>query len=365
MKNVKIKQYRDHRGLSQEQLGIRVGVTRQTIASWENGDTMPDLSQLLNVAVSLQVPVSVLLGEDQYDQAPAGLLFRADDPTTLTSAVRALLSQKAADYSSLEHLLGEAPGLPESRPLDAYDDYTVYDTAVTVRDWLGMGNASPLRDLFTLLENRGLKIILHELPTELSGFSGYTEESGGIIVINATHPTERQYLTAVHELGHLIFHRREYANAQAVKAKRGDPREMAANRLAGAVMLPDAVVRAELHPYKDRWIPEPLLLDIKQRYWVSMQMILLRAGQAGILTEKQAGIQFGALKKKYPTEEPGKLPPAPKRLGRLERLTYRALIDEEITTSRAAEILGIPLAEVRDELRNWMDRESPQNDLAV
>jgi len=358
MKNVKIKQFRDHRGLSQEQLGTHVRVTRQTIASWENGDTTPDLGQLLKVAEVLQVPVSLLLGEGAKHQEPAGLLFRADDPTKLTVALRELLSKRAADYTSLEHLLGETPALPESRPMDLYDEYTVYETAATVRDWLGVGNTAPLRDLFTLLENRGLKVILHELPTELSGFSGYTEEAGGVIVVNSSHPIERQYLTAVHELAHLIFHRKEYASAQAVKAKRGDPREKAANRLAGAVMLPDAVVRAELHAYKDRWIPEPLLVDIKQRYWVSMQMILLRAGQCGILTEKQAGTQFGALKKKYPGDEPGQLPLAPSRLGRLERLTYRALMDEEITTSRGAEILGIPLAEVREQLRWWMERES-------
>jgi hypothetical protein len=89
-----------------------------------------------------------------------------------------------------------------------------------------------------------------------------------------------------------------------------------------------------------------------------MQMILLRAGQVGVLTEKQAGLRLGAFKKKYQLEEPGKLPAPPKRLGRLERLTYRALIDEEITTSRAAEILGTPSADVRAELRNWVDQES-------
>ena len=97
------------------------------------------------------------------------------------------------------------------------------------------------------------------------------------------------------------------------------------------------------------------MIDIKQRYWVSMQMIIVRAGQAGILTKEEYGRQLGMLNKKYQKEEPVKLPPVPKRLGRLARLTYRALAAEEITTSRAAEILEIPIADVRAKLRKWMD----------
>jgi len=350
MENVKIKDFRELAGITQEDLGQFIGVRRQTIAAWETGETIPGTLQLFKIAEYLNVPVALLLGEQPAQET--GLLFRADDPSLLTPEIRALLTRKATDYAHLEHLLSEVPALPEARPLDEDDEYVVMETASTIRDWLGVGDTSPLRDLFALMENKGLKVIRYPLPDVISGFSAYTEEFGALIVVNTTHPTERQLLTALHELAHLIFHRREYVAGKAIKTKYRDPREKSANRLAVAVMLPDKVLRSELHAFENRWIPEPLLRDMKQRYYVSMQTILVRAAQSGLITDKQAGAQIGYIKK-HKLDETFALPPLLITLDRLKRLTFTALINEEITASRAAEILETPLTEIREELSRW------------
>ncbi len=159
----------------------------------------------------------------------------------------------------------------------------------------------------------------------------------------------------LHELGHLIFHRREYGKPQAGKDRE---KENTANHFAGAVLMPRNVLEKELRNYRRQWIPEPLLQDLKLRYQVSMRLVLIRANQVGMTPTTLKRQQYDALDKKYgPTMELPELPP-PRTLRRLERLVYQALLKEEITTSRAAEILGKPLVEVRRELQNWLEEGS-------
>jgi Zn-dependent peptidase ImmA (M78 family)/DNA-binding XRE family transcriptional regulator len=355
MKNVnQIKFIREQIGLSQEELGVRIGVTRQTIAAWESTERAPSVAQLSQIAQALGVPLPILLTDPTETESV--LLFRADDPAELTPALRAILTKRASDYADVERFVKETGTLPESRPIDEYDGYLAEQTALSIRGWLGLGDTSPIGDALSLLENKGLKVICHALPSKLAGFSAFTEKWGGVIVVNETDPQERQYLTALHELGHLIFHRADYITPKATTG-RSVPREKLANHFAGALLLPEEVVKQELHAFRKRWIPEPLLLDIKERYWVSMRTILIRAMQVGIIPKEQFGKQFGVLNRKYgPDKEAGEVPKLD-GLNRLERLVYRGLLNEELTVSRAAEILTIPLAEVRKRLNDWMEQE--------
>jgi Zn-dependent peptidase ImmA (M78 family) len=279
------------------------------------------------------------------------LLFRADNPENLGPELRALLARKSQEYASVEKMTGELSALPPSHNLEGYDPLQSEAMGREIRDWLGVEQA-PLGDVLSLLEEKGIKVILHPLPSEVSGLSAYTDELGGVIFVNAEHPTERKYFTALHELGHLIFHRREYGKPQAGKDR---DKESAANHFAGAVLMPRNVVEKELRNYRRQWIPEPLLQDLKRRYQISMRTILIRANQVGMIPTTQKRQQYDALDKKYgPTKEEPVLPP-PQTLRRLERLVYQALLKEEITTSRAAEILGKPLVEVRRELQGWLE----------
>lgn len=352
-----IRIYREQAGISQAELGQHLGVTRQTIAAWEKGDREPSVAQLTQIAQFLDIAVDLLLPETDAVAMPAmaGLMFRADQPSALNPHLRAALSRKAEDYTFIEQLIHEIPTLPEMRPLTGYDAHLVEEVAREIRDWLGMGETCSLGDTLALLESKGLKVILHPLPNEISGFSAYTETSGAVIFVNAVHPTERKFFTALHELAHLIFHRQEYRTPHEKAGGRSDPREKVANHFAGAVLLPEDVIRRELHGYRQRWLPEPLLADMKRRYGVSMRTVLYRAAQVGIITQKQQGQQIGQLNKKHgAANEPVTLP-EPERLNRLERMVFLALLQEEITISRAAEILGKPLSELRDTLNDWLE----------
>ena len=63
MLNENIKRLRKSKGLSQEDLAIKLNVVRQTVSKWENGLSVPDSSMLISLADELDTSVSTLLGE--------------------------------------------------------------------------------------------------------------------------------------------------------------------------------------------------------------------------------------------------------------------------------------------------------------
>jgi len=63
MLNENIKAIRKSKGLSQEELAVKLNVVRQTISKWEKGLSVPDSDLLLTLSEVLETPVSTLLGE--------------------------------------------------------------------------------------------------------------------------------------------------------------------------------------------------------------------------------------------------------------------------------------------------------------
>ena len=62
MINDNIRKYRKQKGLSQEEMAVRLHVVRQTVSKWENGLSVPDAEVLIHMSTLLDVPVSKLLG---------------------------------------------------------------------------------------------------------------------------------------------------------------------------------------------------------------------------------------------------------------------------------------------------------------
>lgn len=63
MLNENIKSIRKSKGLSQEELAVKLNVVRQTISKWEQGLSVPDADMLISLSEALKTPVSILLGE--------------------------------------------------------------------------------------------------------------------------------------------------------------------------------------------------------------------------------------------------------------------------------------------------------------
>lgn len=59
-----LKTLRKNKGLSQEELSVKLNVVRQTISKWESGLSVPDASMLINISEIFETPVNEILGED-------------------------------------------------------------------------------------------------------------------------------------------------------------------------------------------------------------------------------------------------------------------------------------------------------------
>ena len=57
-----LKTLRKNKGITQEELAVRLNVVRQTISKWEKGQSVPDAEMLVKLAEFFEVPVSQLLG---------------------------------------------------------------------------------------------------------------------------------------------------------------------------------------------------------------------------------------------------------------------------------------------------------------
>ena len=58
-----IKTIRKSKGLSQQELAVKLNVVRQTVSKWEQGLSVPDSDMLISISKVLETPVSTLLGE--------------------------------------------------------------------------------------------------------------------------------------------------------------------------------------------------------------------------------------------------------------------------------------------------------------
>ena len=85
MLNENLKQLRKSKGLSQEELAIRLNVVRQTISKWEKGLSVPDADMLIKIADIFEVSVSELLGakigekKEQDENEVADQLMRINE----------------------------------------------------------------------------------------------------------------------------------------------------------------------------------------------------------------------------------------------------------------------------------------------
>ena len=66
-----IQYLRQQQGLTQEKLGEEIGVSRQTVAKWESGDSIPDIENFSSMAKLFGVTIDDLVHHDEHaEQVP-------------------------------------------------------------------------------------------------------------------------------------------------------------------------------------------------------------------------------------------------------------------------------------------------------
>jgi len=83
----KILELRKKSGLSQEQLGEKINVTRQTISNWELGETSPNPEQLKLLSKAFNVSLDELLNNDINNV----IIEKIEDTKKTNNAIKTLL----------------------------------------------------------------------------------------------------------------------------------------------------------------------------------------------------------------------------------------------------------------------------------
>ncbi|MDD7023877.1 MAG: helix-turn-helix transcriptional regulator [Oscillospiraceae bacterium] len=92
---------RTSKGLSQEELAVKLNVVRQTISKWEKGLSVPDSDMLISISEALETPVSTLLGETVT-------VPKADDLKAISEKLEIInlqLARRKAERQKLLHWL--------------------------------------------------------------------------------------------------------------------------------------------------------------------------------------------------------------------------------------------------------------------
>ena len=98
MLNENIKAIRKSKGLSQQELAVKLNVVRQTISKWEQGLSVPDSNMLISISEVLETPVSTLLGENVIES-------EADDLKAISAKLEVINLQLAQRKTTRKRIL--------------------------------------------------------------------------------------------------------------------------------------------------------------------------------------------------------------------------------------------------------------------
>lgn len=329
----RIKAARRQGGHSLRSLSEAVGVSAQAVSKYERGLDVPSSGVLIRLAQALNMRVEQLLRPTEVSLSS----FRYRGHVTLPQRNQLRVQAQAQDwlerYLTTETILGETIpfAFPEiNRQVGSLDE--AERAALELRRAWDLGLA-PIDSMVEVLEAKGIKVGLVEGAEKFDALTFWANKTIPVMVVKQDIPGDRQRFSLAHELGHLILEVAPHLDEEKV-----------AHRFGGAFLVPEPAVNYELGRKRHKLDLYELHL-LKHKYGVSMQALIYRAKDVGILSPLSSKHWFRVFREKgWHREEPGDSIP-PERPARFERLVLRALAEEMISETRAAELLGLPLTE--------------------
>lgn len=324
----RLKMARKMAGMSQQDLGDKVGLSRMAISKYERDLITPDSENLIKLAQALGVKVEYLLRPIEVDLTEPvfrkRVALRVKEQKAIIERTRDWIER----YLDVEALFGEPPEFswPQiNRHVRSLDE--VERVALDLRQaWeLGM---DPIDNLMETLEMQDIKVHIIEGTDEFDSLTIWVNDILPVIVVKGDIPGDRQRFNLSHELGHLLLELGENVDQEA-----------AANRFAGAFLVPRPAAYEELGTHRQTLSMRELHL-LKHKYGLSMQTWIYRAKDLGIITEskcRQLFIEFH--KNGWHREEPGEAYP-PEHPHRMRQMVLRALAEDVISPMRAEEVLA-------------------------
>lgn len=328
----RLKRARKASGFSMQDLASKVGISANMIKKYEHGQSMPTSNTLIKLSKALHVKSEYFFRQVQIPELVFEYRKKSSASKKILERIKADAIDQLERWNDLHDVWPQmpipSPFLPSVDKLDSLDDVEAYAEKVR-QEWnLGL---QPIQNLTAVLEEHGFIVIMCNCDSQ--GICDGLEASfdGRPILVCLKHGDgDRQRFTLAHELAHAAF-----------KGRLSDvqDKEEYCHRFAQALLLPKTAIISILG--KSRTSLEPAeLYFIKMRYGISMRACIHRARNLSIIPEGTKNKLLAMFRKnEWIKKEPGeKYPPESSAL--FEQLVYRALGEDIISESKAAELLG-------------------------
>lgn len=270
-------------GLTQGELAARLGVSGGFLSSVTKGTKAFPTNLAQNACAEFKVPQAFFaVRPAPEDVGPVTFKKTSSARARDENRVVALYSEAARLF---RHVSAASKYKPSALPpVDAHDDPE--EIASQVRSMAGVGPTAPIANMTRLIERLGVGVI-HKLDPENhtdNAHAGASRPSRTVtrplIALVCDLPGAEQRFTLAHELFHVMADQDLDRGLTLVR----HPRELRANRFAGALLLPRAAAAEHisetltLHGY----------LKIKAEFGISVGATIHRAQDLGLVSAGRA-----------------------------------------------------------------------------
>lgn len=341
----RLKSARLMNGLSLQGLADKIDnrITKQSLSKYELGQVIPDSEMIGIISEALGVRPDYFFADQVLEFGTIEFRKLESYPAKERTRIVEIAKDELGRYLELEQILGietrfENPisHISISSPQD------IEEAAQTLRNRWGLGTG-PLSNLIELLEDHHVKVLEIESTEEFDGFCTWVNGKNiPLIVLNKAKlndAPDRKRFTALHELAHLLLE----VNHLPERDK-----ERYCHAFATAMLIPQERLRIELGGKRSK-LSFHELGAIKQQYGISMQALVYRAKDLGLISDnyfRQFYAVFNQLgyRKNEPVAYEGS-----EHSNRFSQLLFRALAEDFISMSKAAALKNQKLAEFRKE----------------
>jgi Zn-dependent peptidase ImmA (M78 family)/transcriptional regulator with XRE-family HTH domain len=319
---------RKRNGLTKTQLAGKVGVQSRSIAAFESGEYPPSDQTLARICEALGFESAFFYGDDLEELDEEGVSFR--------SMARMLARHRHAALAAgafafvLSSWAERNFSLPDVNVPSMYGE-SPEAAAQMLRVHWGIGEKS-VRNMVHLLEAQGVRVFsLAENADEVDAFSLWKGQRP-FVFLNTLKSAERSRFDAAHELGHLVLH--------GHGAPSGQEAEKEAHAFAAAFLMPRASVLAAT----PRYITLPHLVELKQKWAVSVGALARRYKDLGKVSEwNYRMLCIEIAEKGYHRKEPNSIQ---RETSRIWEKIFSALRNEGVWKEHIARDLAIPVSEI-------------------
>ena len=270
-------------GFSMDKLAERTGyaITKQSISRYEKGEMLPKHDALASLAKALRISEAYFENTNLKIDVP---MLRTTSNGKLSEeelkALEAKLSFWAEQYLAKENEVGidstfENPIL--GMKVSTLED--VIQAADLLRDKWRCGDG-PIASVLRLLERKGIKILVAELPNHVEGLSTWADKKHPLMILDVREEkttVERLRFTACHELAHLLLDFSEDSEFDVEKL---------CNKFASFFLFPRNTFVEELGGDKRESLTMDELIDLKNVYGVSVQAQVHQAWDLRIISHE-------------------------------------------------------------------------------